>query len=304
MHRGARARRRWPLRGFHPASASRTARPTGREKHQAPEDGGLWLASVATLSDRLAAGHFDALRIDPAVVFDQQARDHRADVVGHARRGPARSCRRCAVEPGIVAHRAAAEVGLDRAGRHRVDARCRARRAPWPGTGSAPRRRPSPPRRPHSRDSEKRVRPVDRLTMRPPSAISGSSAWVRKNAPLKCTSTRRSNCASVVSAIDARVAMAGVVDQVVEACRVARRRAARLRRRSAKAAKCRDLAGIQLQGDGGAGPAPAISRDDGLRFVGLAAVGEDHVAASARDVQGSVAAQAAAAAGDEGDLGH
>jgi hypothetical protein len=44
----------------------------------------------------------------------------------------------------------------------------------------------------------KRVRPVERLMMRPPSAISGSSFWVRKKVPLRWMLSRVSNCSSVV----------------------------------------------------------------------------------------------------------
>ncbi|GEM_PF-3645761 len=36
--------------------------------------------------------------------------------------------------------------------------------------------------------------------MRPPSAGSGSKAWVRKNTPLTCTAKSASHCASVVDA--------------------------------------------------------------------------------------------------------
>ena len=47
----------------------------------------------------------------------------------------------------------------------------------------------------------KRASPVETFTMRPPSAISGSSLWVRKNGPLTWMFMSRSNCASVVSAM-------------------------------------------------------------------------------------------------------
>ncbi len=68
-----------------------------------------------------AAGHFDALAVHPAEVIRHEGRDHMADIVG-------RPTRPRAVAPAIicsfrhVAHRAAAEIGLDGAGRDRIDA--------------------------------------------------------------------------------------------------------------------------------------------------------------------------------------
>ena len=88
------------------------------------------------------------------------------------------------VEFGIVAHHAAAEIGLDRAGSDRVD-RDAARaelfgqvagqhldRALHRGVGAVP-------------GVVKRVRPVEMLTIRPPLSTSGRSFCVRKNTPLR-----------------------------------------------------------------------------------------------------------------------
>ncbi len=57
-----------------------------------------------------------------------------------------------------------------------------------------------------------RARPLDVLTIRPPSAINGSSLCVRKKTPLRCIFIRLSNASSVVSA---KGAMSSV-DQEVE----------------------------------------------------------------------------------------
>ena len=111
-------------------------------------------------SEEHAARRLDALPVDPAALVRQQRRDEAADVVRHA--GATQRGLRGdeGVDLRIVADRPAAEVGLDGAGRDRVD-----------------------------RDA---------------SAISGSSAWVKKNTPLKWTFRSRSNWASVVSAKPAR----------------------------------------------------------------------------------------------------
>jgi hypothetical protein len=93
----------------------------------------------------------------------------------------------------------------------------------------------------------------------------------------------------------------GVVDQVVEALS-----APGLPERRAhlgdEAVEARDVAGIQAQGQGLAAQGLDLGHG-GVGLVAAAMVGQDHVAAPAGDVEGGVAAQAAAAAGDQGDLG-
>ena len=133
--------------------------------------------------------------------------------------------------------------------------------------------------------------------MRPPSASSGSSAWVRKNTPLTWTLNSRSNCASVVSAKLAispwpalltrwskRVAAPGL--------------ASAARTLLDEAGKRGDVADVELQRDRLAAERLDLGHD-GLGSLGAAAVGEDDVAAAARDADGGVAAEAAAAAGDD-----
>ncbi len=115
--------------------------------------------------------------------------------------------------------------------------------------------------------------------MRPPSANSGSSACVRKYTPLKWTLTSPSNCASVVSADQGVIAVAGVVDEMVEGLAppgFAQGRAQAL----GEGAESGDVAAVELEGErlaaqGGDFP------DDGLRLVGAALVGDDDVAAAA-----------------------
>lgn len=73
-------------------------------------------SAVSARSDILPARHLYALSGDPAVAVSQQARDHRADVVGQAHAAKRRQVGEARVHLGVVAHDAAAEVGLDRAG--------------------------------------------------------------------------------------------------------------------------------------------------------------------------------------------
>src|SRR3546814_9305177 len=92
-----------------------------------------------------------------------------------------------------------------------------------------------------------RVNPVERLTIRPPSASSGSSAWLRKKTPLKWTSTSRSNCASVVSD-QGIVAVSGIVDEVIKCIALPSLRERRTQPIH-KGRKSRDVAGVQLKRD-------------------------------------------------------
>jgi len=78
-------------------------------------------ACLISHSDALAAGHFDSLRVDPAVVLRKQACDHRPDVVWQAGAAEGGHVREQLVDVRVVADAAAAEIGLDRTGRHRVD---------------------------------------------------------------------------------------------------------------------------------------------------------------------------------------
>ena len=71
-------------------------------------------------SDVLAARHFDPLRGDPAVIAAEQARDGRADVVGHADAAERDHVGEGIVVFGRVAHRLTEEVGLDRTRRDDV----------------------------------------------------------------------------------------------------------------------------------------------------------------------------------------
>ncbi|EEF93629.1 hypothetical protein CATMIT_01739, partial [Catenibacterium mitsuokai DSM 15897] len=83
----------------------------------------LWRRSAArraTASNQHSAGSLDPLRIDPARRIRQQRRDQRPDVLGFAGAAERRMRGDHRVDLRIVADHAAAEVGLDRAGRERV----------------------------------------------------------------------------------------------------------------------------------------------------------------------------------------
>src|SRR5690348_8783209 len=60
---------------------------------------------------RHAAGNFYALAVDPAIIFGQQRRDHRADVVRLTDAPKRGHVGNAFVDLGIVANHAAAEIG-------------------------------------------------------------------------------------------------------------------------------------------------------------------------------------------------
>ncbi len=147
----------------------------------------------------LSARHFDTLRRHPAVIRSNQAGDHRSDVIGKADATKGDHVRKGFVVGGRITHCATQEVGGNRAGSDgvRCDATgskffgqiegkdfnctfgCRVGRKSWIGyAGQA----------------------GGEVTIRPPSASKGRSAWVRKKTPLTWTLKRLSNCSSVVSA--------------------------------------------------------------------------------------------------------
>ena len=143
-----------------------------------------------------------------------------------------------------------------------------------------------------------RVRPEDRFTIRPPSLISGRSAWVRKKTPLTWTWNSASKSASVTRLEGGVVRGAGVVHEVVEPLRApSAEHPPDLLDEAGEAAR---VARVEPERHGlGAGLLRQGDHLLGRRPVGL--VGEDAVHAAGGERQHRGAAKTAAAAGDEGD---
>ena len=78
------------------------------------------IARSALALEEHTARDFDPLSREPAVLLGEQASDHRPDVVRHADAAHSRDRRDKLVELGVVAHRAATEIGFDRAGRYHI----------------------------------------------------------------------------------------------------------------------------------------------------------------------------------------
>lgn len=72
-------------------------------------------------SDRLPAGDFDPLGVDPAVVFGEESGDHEADVIGNAHTTEGGDAGDMIVELRVVADGTTAEIGFDRTRRDGVD---------------------------------------------------------------------------------------------------------------------------------------------------------------------------------------
>ena len=135
--------------------------------------------------------------------------------------------------------------------------------------------------------------------MRPPSASTGSSFWVRKNGPLSWMFTRVSNCSSVVSAQLAWMPMPALftrkskVSRPKSRCRVSPTWAAKAPKPELSLTSRRSMR---------ARP-PRRSTSRATAWASSAwLVGADDVDALGRQVQRRVLAKATAGAGDECDL--
>src|SRR4249919_831520 len=95
---------------FHASACSRPPEPMTRSFMPIP----------GSASEENAAGDFDALAVDPAVLLREQRRDGAADVIREADAPERGLLGDSTVDLGAVADHAAAEVGLDRAGRHDI----------------------------------------------------------------------------------------------------------------------------------------------------------------------------------------
>ena len=139
------------------------------------------------------------------------------------------------------------------------------------------------------------------LTIEPPSASIGASAWVRKKTPLKWTLTSSSKSASVTVGERAAADMPPLLTRKSKRSRPQFSWSASATA-AAKAGNEDDDADVERERDGGA-PERGDLRDDRGGLVGVGTVGEDHVDAAAGEVQRGAAPDAAVAAGDQGDAG-
>jgi vitamin B12 transporter len=246
-----------------------------------------------------AARHLDPLSVHPTVLIGQQGGDHRADIVGQpgAAQGGDRGDE--AVAFGLVAHRAAAEIGFDGPGRHGVDgdaarpqllgqiAGQHLDRALHGGVGGKARQA----------EAGQAGRQVD-----DPPAIGdqrqqglGQEEHAFEMDVHQAVEFRFGGLGE--GGVDAD---AGIVDEVVEALAPPGFGQDGFHRLG-EGAERGDVAGIEAQRHRLAAQRGDLRhRAFGLGPIGM--IGQQNVAAAPGDGQGGVAAQAPAGAGDQGDL--
>ncbi len=243
-------------------------------------------------------GDLDALGVDPAVGFRQQRGDHGADIIGHAGTAKRRHGGHPAVDFRIVAHHAAAEVGSDGARCDRVDGD--AAGAEFVGhvarqhLDSALERAVG--RGTRHGDAGKAAGKIDDAA-----AVGdyGQELLGQEEDALEM------DVVELVHFLFGRlqdrgvVAGAGIVDEKVEALAApALQHRADIVHESIEGG---DIAGIELQG-GGLAAERFDFRDDLVGLFAVGIIGEDHVDAITGEADDGVAAEAAAAAGDDCDF--
>jgi len=135
--------------------------------------------------------------------------------------------------------------------------------------------------------------------MAPPSASAGSSAWVRKKTPLRCTFTRSSKSFSVVAANGAVRSVPALLTRKSNV--VLPQRASLGAELLGEVREGVHDAGIEPQRDGGT----SQIRDSGHDFLGLslvASIGHDDIDARLGEVQRVGAPETSIGSGDDGDL--
>ena len=201
----------------------------------------------------------------------------------------------------IVAHQASAKVGFDRAGRNAVDAD--AARPEFPG--HADRHHVSGGFR-HGVDGEARIGDT-----RQAAADGDDRATVRHQGQQSLGEEEHAFDMQVHLLVELSLgglaergeeAVAGIVHQMVEALAakcLLQRQAQSLR----EGGKFGDVGAVQLKGRGPASQCLDLG-NGALREVLTAPIGDDDIAALARDVDGHVAAEAAARSGDDCNFCH
>ncbi|CAN1722197.1 protein of unknown function [Hyphomicrobium sp. 1Nfss2.1] len=252
-------------------------------------------------SDALAARNLDALRVDPAVLLRQQARDHGADVVGHAHAPERGHIGKELVDVGAVADGAAAEVRLDCAWCHGVH--CDATATQLLGhvacehlDGSFDGRIGREARKADARETGRQVH---------------DATTVRHQRQQRLCEKEHALEVDIDHLVEQRlrrvgerchVAVSCIVDEVIEGVATPGLTQSRAHL-VCEWAECADISGIELQCDGLASDCLNLLYD-GLRVIGAAVISDDHVSAPSGDGERSVAAQTAAGTRNNGDSVH